>query len=325
MLANDPALVSTVMIFLNGEAFIQEAIESVFAQTYENWELLLVDDGSTDQSTAIALQYVQQHPEKVRYFEHDNHQNRGMSISRNLGVEHAKGKYIAFLDADDIWLSHKLKQQVAIMESHPEAAMTYGRMQWWYSWTGKPEDKRQDHFFDLGVLPNTLIQPPKLLINALNTYYQEPGTGTVLIRSETFEKFGRFEESFRSWGEDKVFFAKVQLNAPVFVSDECWLRYRQHSESCCHLTENDAKRISAALQSFLDWLENYLLSQGMKNTEVWQVLQAVKNQPRYRYRHNTLYSFWINFLKSLMVLGRRMLPVDFRRWLWASIGSKLYG
>ena len=97
-------LVSGIIIFLNAEKFIEEAIDSVFAQTYDNWELLLVDDGSTDRSTKIAQQYAQHYLAKVRYLEHENHQNLGMSATRNLGIRNVKGKYIAFLDADDVWL-----------------------------------------------------------------------------------------------------------------------------------------------------------------------------------------------------------------------------
>jgi glycosyltransferase involved in cell wall biosynthesis len=78
---NSKPVVSIIMIFLNAEKFIQEAIESVFAQTYNSWELLLVDDGSTDESTDIALWHAKQNSERVRYFEHDGHQNRGMSTS----------------------------------------------------------------------------------------------------------------------------------------------------------------------------------------------------------------------------------------------------
>src|SRR5438128_12540181 len=96
-------LVSAIIIFLNAEQFIQEAIESVFAQTYDNWELLLVDDGSTDGSTAIARSYLERHPRRVRYLEHSEHANRGMSASRNIGSRYARGEYIAFLDADDVW------------------------------------------------------------------------------------------------------------------------------------------------------------------------------------------------------------------------------
>src|ERR671930_538107 len=104
-MGNQP-LVSVVVIFLNAERFLQEAIESVFAQTYPAWELLLVDDGSSDESTAIAQCYAAHHAGQVRYLEHPRHANRGMSASRNLGIRHAHGAYIAFLDADDIWFSN---------------------------------------------------------------------------------------------------------------------------------------------------------------------------------------------------------------------------
>src|SRR2546427_10186945 len=103
-MSNQP-LVSVVIIFWNAERFLQEAFASVFAQTYPTWELLLVDDGSSDESTAIAQRYVEHHPGQVRYLEHPGHANRGMSASRNVGIRHARGPYIAFLDADDVWCS----------------------------------------------------------------------------------------------------------------------------------------------------------------------------------------------------------------------------
>ena len=85
------ALVSIVVIFLDEERFIEEAIESVIAQIYGNWELLLVDDGSSDGSTEIALRYAERHSGKVRYLEHSGHRNRGMSASRNPGIRQLKG------------------------------------------------------------------------------------------------------------------------------------------------------------------------------------------------------------------------------------------
>ena len=119
-------LVSVVIIFLNAERFIQEAIESVFSQTHPVWELLLVDDGSSDRSTAIACRWAEKYPERVRYLEHSGHANRGMSASRNLGIHHVRGEYIAFLDADDVWFSNILEEQVNILEAHSDAAMVYG-------------------------------------------------------------------------------------------------------------------------------------------------------------------------------------------------------
>src|SRR5262249_29683621 len=155
--------VSAIMIFHDAERFIEEAIASVFAQTWRGWELLLVDDGSTDASSAIARRWASEHPDRVRVFAHPARANLGMSASRNLGIGHACGDYVAFLDADDVWLPHKLAMQVGVLEAHPEVAMIYGPSEYWYGWTGRAGDARRDHYGDLGVAPDTVVEPPGLL------------------------------------------------------------------------------------------------------------------------------------------------------------------
>ena len=146
---NSQPLVSAIIIFLNGEKFLEEAINSVIEQTYTNWELLLVDDGSTDGSTAIAMKYAETWKNKIKYLQHENHENQGMSTTRNLGIEHAKGEYIGFLDSDDVWLPNKLADQIAVFDDYPQCEMVYGRTQIWYSWTGNKEDQKNDLFFFL--------------------------------------------------------------------------------------------------------------------------------------------------------------------------------
>jgi glycosyltransferase involved in cell wall biosynthesis len=115
--------VSIITPFLNAGPFIEESIKSVLSQTYDDWELLLVDDGSTDASTEIALKYAATHPHKLRYLSHEHRQNRGASASRNLAARHARGEYLAFLDADDVYLPRKLEVKVPILDANPEVAM----------------------------------------------------------------------------------------------------------------------------------------------------------------------------------------------------------
>ncbi len=255
-------LVSTIIIFLNAERFLAESIESVLSQTYDRWELLFVDDGSTDESRNIALHYAEQYPGKVRYFDHTGHENRGMSASRNLGIANAKGEYIAFLDADDVWLPHKLEHQVAILESQPHAAMVYGPTQWWYSWTGNPYDCQRDYIHHLGVKPNTLVHPPTLLTRFLWMAEISPCTCSTLIRRNVVKQVGGFEERFRGLYEDQAFFAKLCLSAPVFVSGECSARYRQHSTSNCNSTLGTEQPAAARL-AFLKWLKEYLADENI--------------------------------------------------------------
>jgi len=280
-------LVSVIIIFLNAEQFIQEAITSVLAQTYDQWELLLVDDGSGDRSSDIALRFVQQYPEKIYYLNHPDHQNRGMSASRNLGIRNAIGEYIAFLDADDVWFPHKLQQQVAVLESWPEAGMIYGRSLYWYSWTGEVEDLQRDFMQSLGVPADTLAEPPGLVKLFLRKEAPAPCPSDVLVRRKIVEEIRGFEEQFRDiyqLFEDQAFFAKVCLRTPVFIAHECWDSYRQHADSCVTVVKR-AGQYHTVRQFFLGWLELYLSEQGFSDTEVWQVLQT----ELWPYRHPTLW------------------------------------
>ena len=281
------SIVSVIVIFLNAEKFFQEAIESVFAQTYDNWELLLVDDGSTDGSTRIALKYAEQYPSKVFYFEHDGHLNRGMSASRNLGIRHARGKYIAFLDADDVWFPQKLEQQAAILNSKPEAAMVYGRTLIWHTWTRNPQEKRSDYMVDIGIRPNTLVKPPRLILLLLQGKFQTPTTCNAMLRREVFEEIGGFIESFRGMHEDQVFFVKLGLKLPAFVANECWARYRQHPDSCCAISEKNGEADSAWLH-LLDWVTGYLIEQGVNDRTIWNALNKAWRPVPYQASHGIL-------------------------------------
>jgi glycosyltransferase involved in cell wall biosynthesis len=265
-------LVSVVIPFFNTEQFLQEAIDSVLAQTYDNWELLLVDDGSTDTSTEIALRYAEQHPGQVRYLAHEDHQNRGASASRNLGSNNAQGEYIAFLDADDIWLPHKLEQQVAILESQPGVALVYGPGLWWYSWAENPEERQGDYMQDFGFQPDTLIKPPELLTLFLRNEAVVPPSLAIMVRREVLERAGGSEDACRSIYDDQVVLAKIGLEVPVYIAGECWYWYRQHPNQRCYVTHQTGQYHAVRLD-FLNWLQGYLSEQGVKDREVWLVLQ----------------------------------------------------
>jgi glycosyltransferase involved in cell wall biosynthesis len=274
----DHPLVSVVIIFANAERFIGEAIESVFAQTYDTWELLLVDDGSTDGSRGRALGSAERYPDRVRYLEHEGRRNRGMSASRNLGLQEARGRYVGFLDADDVWFPNILEEQVALLEAHPDVAMLYGPLLWWYSWTGLPEDQGRDYIESLGVPQDRVIHPPRLVPRFLRNKAAVPSG--IMVRRQIAERVGGFEDEFRGEYEDQAFCAKICLTAPVFASGQCWYRYRQHPDSCV-ASGHQTGRTHAARLAFLSWLARYLAEQNVRDRAVWRALEL----EFWRFRH----------------------------------------
>lgn len=107
-------LVSIIMPSYNTGAFIKETIQSVLKQTYENWELLIVDDCSTDNTDEVVLPFL--NDQRIRYIK--NEINSGAAVSRNRALREAKGKWIAFLDSDDLWVPEKLEKQIRFMDVH---------------------------------------------------------------------------------------------------------------------------------------------------------------------------------------------------------------
>lgn len=107
-------LVSIIMPMYNSAKYVGEAITSVINQTYDNWELLVIDDASKDNSCDIVREFIKQDP-RIHLLFNDNHTGRPTS-PRNMGVKHARGRFIAFLDSDDMWFPEKLKQQIPLFE-----------------------------------------------------------------------------------------------------------------------------------------------------------------------------------------------------------------
>lgn len=249
--------VTCIIIVYNGEAFLDEAIASVVAQSCADWELVIADDGSTDMSREIALRYAATDP-RIRLVEHPDRGNHGMSATRNLGLSRSRGDHIGFLDADDVWEPTKIEEQLAALSDHPTAAMVYGRTLIWRSW--QKGRAGADFCYDLGVPPDRIYAPPLLFRNLIRNVYQTPTTCNALLRRSVAEEVGGFEESFRTMFEDQVFFAKILLRFPVFVSDRCWARYRQHERSSSATSASDGDDDAAQLR-FLRWLRRYLAEQ----------------------------------------------------------------
>jgi len=270
-MTDDPApLITAVMIFRNGEDFIAEAIGSIVAQSFTDWELVLVDDGSWDGATAIARGFAERHPGRIRYIEHPGHENRGMSASRNAGVAAGRGRYVSFLDADDIWLPERLGVFVEVARAFPEAGMIYGPTLYWYSWAGIGETYlgQPDEPGNMQLPVRTLLEAPAVLRQfILSEGGSLPGICSLLVRRDAYEAVGGFEPSFRGLYEDQVFLSKMAATQPIVVIAEVLDYYRQHAASCCSVAvttgEYDPGDYHPARAHYLRWLRGYMAGIGL--------------------------------------------------------------
>jgi glycosyltransferase involved in cell wall biosynthesis len=261
------------MPYLHAARFLDEAIQSVASQTYERWELLLVDDGSTDGSERIAASWARRQPGRIHCLRHPGGANRGISASRNLGLRSASGELVAFLDADDVWRENKLERHVALLSAHPEAGMVYGRTEYWHSWTGDRGDAVRDHVPSHGRFADVLVAPPVLVTAFLRGTTSVPCICSVLVRRALLERLGGFEETFPGLYEDQVLYAKVCLVARVFVSDECLERYRQHPDSLCAVAERTGAE-GRDRRRYLLWLRDHVARSGVDDCALARALRG---------------------------------------------------
>lgn len=119
----DKELVSVIMPLHNDERYLHDSVQSVLSQSYTNWELLIVDDCSTDDSPQIVDDYCKK-DSRIRRFKTDT-PSGSPTLPRNIGIQNANGRYIAFLDSDDQWLPSKLENQVMLFNSNDDAIMVF--------------------------------------------------------------------------------------------------------------------------------------------------------------------------------------------------------
>jgi glycosyltransferase involved in cell wall biosynthesis len=197
-------LVSVLVPVYQGERYLADALDSIFAQGYEPLEVIVVDDGSTDRSAEIARSY------PVRYLRQEN---AGIAAARNAAIDAAEGEIVAFLDADDVWLPGGLEKRVSHLLSHPDVSYVVSRM---------------EVFLEAGN-----DRPPWIQQDFLD----EPQNGllqTFVARRDVFDRVGPFDTQF-AISEDMDWFARAKdRGVRCDMLDEVCARYRLHGESTTH-------------------------------------------------------------------------------------------
>jgi glycosyltransferase involved in cell wall biosynthesis len=205
--------VSIIMNCLNCEKYLREAIDSVFAQTYENWEIVFWEDkASVDNSERIARSY----GSKLRYFRSDA--SLPLYGSRNRALQKARGKYIAILDCDDLWLPAKLEEQVKLLEKDEKVGLIYSDI---VLFTEKGKEKRSFKFkrpYRGNIFSELLFE------NFINTQ-------TVLIRKEAFDSLDNFFDGRLILSGDYDAYLRISYGWKVDYVDKPLARYRVHRNS----------------------------------------------------------------------------------------------
>jgi glycosyltransferase involved in cell wall biosynthesis len=210
--------VTVVIAVLNGERFIGEALESVLDQTFQDFEIVVVDDGSTDGTADVVRQY----RGSISYLHQDN---QGVGQARNRGVSEAKGEWIAFLDADDVWYRNKLSVQIEYVQMCPDVGFFYSDMD---SMDEKGSIK-QTAF----LMAETNRRDEKKRHNLVSLIFHGqpfPYPSTVLIKKDLFQKARGFNPLFViSNHEDFELFARIARISPLKFIPESLAKYRFHA------------------------------------------------------------------------------------------------
>ncbi len=197
-------MISVVIPTYNRAQFVKEAIASVLEQTYKDFELIVVDDGSTDETPQVLAAY----GDKLKVLRQEN---KGVSAARNAGISAAQGEWIAFLDSDDLWKKQKLEKQVEWLQAHPQVRICHTDEIWIRRGVRvnpmKKHAKPNGWIFEQ-CLPLCVVSP-----------------SSVLIHRSLFEKHGVFDESLPAC-EDYDLWLRFAAKAPFGFVPEAWLTKR---------------------------------------------------------------------------------------------------
>jgi glycosyltransferase involved in cell wall biosynthesis len=224
-MSNAP-LVSVIIPAYKAAAYIKETIDSVLKQTYQHLELIIVDDGSPDQQDDLIWPYVEA-DQRVQYVQQ---QNSGVSVARNNGFSHSKGEFVAFLDADDVWLPENIEKKLALFAQDSELGLVHSDLAVIDSdskLTGETKCGKGGFILDdLLAWNGTCVPTPS----------------SILVKREVVEKVGGFDPQLSNAADQEFFFRVANAYKIGRVPEVTW-HYRVHSNnmhSNIALMERDA-------------------------------------------------------------------------------------
>jgi len=239
-------LVSVLLPAFNAAPTFAETLATVFAQDWPDWELIVVDDNSADETLALARNAAARHPGRVRALA--NPRNLGAGPTRNRALAASRGALVASLDADDLWEPDKLRRQVEALVAHPGAAMVWGPG--WYSDAAGAPTRLQPI-----PLPDAPALLPTPLLAELMLGGVAPFTSGVMVRRAAALAVGGYEPLRR--GQDMSFLFKLALAFPAIYDPRPHCRYRLHPASSTSRSQR-SRTIAQRDDAFYHWLAGFL-------------------------------------------------------------------
>jgi glycosyltransferase involved in cell wall biosynthesis len=284
----------------NGEKYLKEAIDSVYLQTYQDWEIVFWDNASSDKSTDIARSY----DGRLRYFRGEK--TVPLYAARNYALEKARGKYIAILDCDDVWLPSKLEEQLPLLEKDEKIGLVYSDA---FRFNEKGAVRRS---FDTRKPFRGNIFSQLLLCNFINTQ-------TVVIRRKAFDNLNYWFDNRLNIIGDLDVYLRISNKWTVDYVNVPLARYRVHRDSTTF--KEGRKRLAAELVLMIENLKNAISGFGYKYSKEVAILERRKEvqlslsdwengrrrQARKRIRAYFYESVSIFFLYFLMFLPYRIV------------------
>jgi glycosyltransferase involved in cell wall biosynthesis len=228
--------VSVVIAVKNAERYLAECLESVTAQTFQDFEILVVDGHSTDRTEAIARAHA-----KVRFLQQNG---TGFQNAWNSGIRAAKGRTIAFLDSDDVWTPIKLEVQVAMLDADPSLEAVIGKMRF---------------FMEPGEIP-----PPGFRDRVLGQDHIAQMPGVLMARPRLFEKIGLWGEDWQIASDIDWFLKLKDSRLPVGIVPELLLHKRVHSRNLSYVTASDRIYPTEVLRLLHESIERKRAAAGTK-------------------------------------------------------------
>lgn len=246
----DSSIVTVLIPVYNGAKYLREAIESILNQTYSNFELLIINDGSTDHSEEIILSYSDP---RIRYL--SNSINQGLINTLNLGLRSAKGKYIARMDQDDISLPNRIEKQVDFLENNSEIGLVGTAFQI------IGDEKYHAYYSDHDHI--------KLAFN----FYNAIAHPTVMFRSEICKEYSLFYRREYIHAEDYKLWTDFILKTKVANMPEVLIKYRKHDTQICNVYSVPQYDMTVRIQ------KEYLLNNGFSFSDTELNLIQKLHQP----------------------------------------------